>query len=189
VFVPALIPGFGTSTRNRLPIDTSQDETRPAFTPDGRYLAFVRTGTDGHDRLFAWDSETQTLVNSTGIDLGVINADVGSPSLYVKPVFTLSSVSAAGLVSFGLLQPTGVGILVQRVVGHHKLFGHKVPTLKNVGRVPLGHFRKGHGKVKWNLRVNGKRLKPGAYQVTPRAVTAKGKFSDFGKPAIIRVRK
>jgi hypothetical protein len=189
VFVPANPSVFPFATRTRLPIDTSQDETRSAFTPDGRYLAFVRTGTDGHDRLFAWDSETQTLVNSTGADLGQVNADVGSPSLYVRPVFTRSSVSTAGLVSFSLLTSTGVGILVQRVIGHHKLFGRKVPTLKKVGRVPLGHFKKGHGKIKWNLRVNGKRLRPGTYQVTPRAVTGSGKFRDFGKPAVIHVRK
>ncbi|MEA2410279.1 MAG: hypothetical protein QOC77_840 [Thermoleophilaceae bacterium] len=188
-FIAANISTFGPAASTFLPIDTSLNETRPAFTPDGRYLAFVRTGSDGHDRLFAWDSETQTLVNSTGIDLGDRSADVGSPSLYVKAVFTLASVAPSGLVSFSLLQPTGVGILVQRVVGHHKLFGRKVPTLKPVGRVPLGHFKKGHGKVKWNLRVNGKRLKPGTYQVTPRAVTGSGKFRDFGRPAIIRVRK
>jgi hypothetical protein len=189
VFVPADTSVFGNAARTRLPINTSQDDARPAFTPDGRYVAFVRTGSDGHDRLFAWDSQTQTLVNSTGVDLGQVDADVGSPSLYTKAVFTLSSVAPSGLVSFSLLTSTGVGILVQRVVGHHKLFGRKVPTLKKVGKVPLGHFKKGHGKIKWNLRVNGKRLRPGTYQVTPRAVTPSGKFRDFGKPAIIHVRR
>jgi hypothetical protein len=188
VFVAANVSTFGNSTPTHLPVNTSQDETRPAFTPDGRYVAFVRTGTDGHDRLFAWDSETQTLVNSTGVDLGQVNADVGSPSLYTRSLFRLSSVSTTGVVSFSLLQATLVGILVQRVTGHHKLFGRTVPTLKLVGRVPLGQFKKGRGKAHWNLRVNGKRLRRGTYQVTPRAVTGSGKISDFGKPVMIHVR-
>jgi hypothetical protein len=187
VFVDANLSTFGPATPIRLPINTSQDDGRPAFTPDGRYLAFVRTGTDGHDRLFAWDSETQTLVNGKGVDLGQVNADVGSPSLYVRPVITISSVAPSGVVSFSLLTGTAVGILVQRVVGHHKLFGHTVPTLKLIGRVPLGKFKKGHGKTTWNLRVNGKRLRKGTYQVTARAVTKKGQARDFGKPSIIHI--
>ncbi len=187
VFVPADVSVFGGATRTRLPINTSGDDTRPAFTPDGRYLAFVRTGSDGHDRLFAWDSLTQTFVNSTGVDLGQVG-DIGSPSLYVKPLLLATDLTTAGLVSFTLQQSISVGILVQRVVGHHKLFGRTVPTLRKVGKVPLGHFKKGKGKVKWNLRVGGKRLKPGKYQVTPRAVSPKGKFRDFGKPKIIRVK-
>jgi hypothetical protein len=91
-------------------------------------------------------------------------------------------------VSFSLLQATLVGILVQRVTGHHKLFGRTVPTLKLVGRVPLGHFKKGQGKTQWNRRVNGKLLRRGTYQVTPRAVAASGKITDFGKPVLLHVR-
>jgi hypothetical protein len=188
VFVPADLSVFGTAARTRLPINTTADEARPAFTPDGRYVAFVRTGSDGHDRLFAWDSQTQTLVNSTGADLGLPVSNFGSPSLYVKSLFVATNVTSLGLISFTLAQPISVGILVQRVVGHHKLFGRKVPTLKRVGKVPLGHFKKGGGKVKWNLRVAGKRLRPGTYQVTPRAVSPKGKFRDFGKARIIHVK-
>jgi hypothetical protein len=190
LFVPAdAAATFCCTTPAHLPVNTSLDETRPAFTPDGRYLAFVRTGTDGHDRLFAWDSATQTLVNNTGVDVGQVNADVGSPSLYTRPVFKLSSVALSGAVSFSLIQSTGVGILVQRVVGHHRLFGRKVPTLRLVGRVPLGHFKKGHGKTHWNLRVNGKRLRKGTYQVTPRAVSGSGRIRDLGKPVILHVPK
>jgi hypothetical protein len=59
--------------------------------------------------------------------------------------------------------------------------------LKPLGRVPFGHFNKGHGKVHWDLRVNGKKLPKGTYQVTPRAVTKSLKIRDFGTPRIIHV--
>ncbi len=32
---------------------------------------------------------------------------------------------------------------MQRVIGHHKLFGRTEPTLKAVGRAPLGMFKEG----------------------------------------------
>jgi hypothetical protein len=81
-----------------------------------------------------------------------------------------------------------VGILVQRVVGHHKLFGRTVPTLKVVGHVPLGKFHKGRRHVHWNLRVNGHRLTHGTYQVTLRSLTPSTQIRDFGVPHLIRVR-
>jgi WD40-like Beta Propeller Repeat len=190
VFEPATTSTFGNGAPiTHLPFDTSANESRPAFTPDGRYLAFVRTGSDGHDRIFLWDSQTQIFVNSNGVDVGAVNADSGSPSLYTHALFTSTSVALTGVVSFTLLQPLNVGILVQRVVGHHKLFGRKVPKLKLVGRVPLGKFKKGHDKTHWNLKVNGKRLRPGTYQVTPRAVAKNGRIRDLGKPSIIRVKR
>lgn len=101
------------------------DESRPAFTSDGRCVAFVRHA-ESRDRLFAWDSQPQTLVNAIGVDL--------------------------------------------------------------VGRVPLGTFSKRPGKVRWDLRVGGKRLKPGRYQVTVRAVTKKLAVRDFGRPRILRLK-
>ena len=36
-------------------VNTSAPETRPAFTPDGRYIGFLRT-VAGHQRLFVWDT-------------------------------------------------------------------------------------------------------------------------------------
>jgi hypothetical protein len=77
---------------------------------------------------------------------------------------------------------------VQRVVGHHRLFGRRVPTLKLVGRVPFGKFAKGKRHVKWNFEVSGKRLRPGTYQITVRAVTPKIQIRDLGTPHIIRLR-
>jgi len=174
----------------RLPtiVNSAQDESRPAFTSDGRYVVFVRR-TASRERLFAWDSQTQTLVNAAGVDLGSIDAgDLGNVSVYTRIVLDTSRVTNGGTVTFDPTTRTGIGILVQKVVGKRKLFGRTVPKLKMVGRVPLGTFAKGKGKVDWDLRVDGKRLKPGRYQVTVRAVTKKLAVRDFGRPQIIRVR-
>ena len=169
-------------------VNSSLNETRPAFTPDSRYVGFIRDETNGHERLFVWDSQTQTLIND-GIDLGpLLTPDSGNLSLFVRPVFSFTSLSI-GSASFSLLQPSSVGIMVQRVVGHHKLFGRTVPTLKFVGRIPLGTFRAGRRHVHWRLRVNGKRLRPGTYQLTVRALTKTRSVRDMGKPRMIRVRR
>jgi hypothetical protein len=72
-----------------------------------------------------------------------------------------------------------VGILVQRVKGKH---------LKKVGRVPLGHHRKGHLRLRWNLRVNGKPLHKGRYRVTLRALDKKKHVLGLTRPATIRIR-
>jgi hypothetical protein len=169
-------------------VSSTQDESRPAFTSDGRYVAFVRH-VDSRDRLFAWDSQTQTLVNATGVDLGRIDVhDLGNVSVYTKTILDTSKITSNGTVTFDTTVGTGIGILVQKVVGKRKLFGRTVPKLKLVGRVPLGTFSKRPGKVRWDLRVDGKRLKRGRYQVTVRAVTTKLAVRDFGRPRIIRVK-
>ena len=111
-------------------VNTPADESRPALTADGRYLAFIRRGTDGHERVFVLDTGTQTLINPAGVDLKAQNRrGPGNLSLYVRPLFKLTNVLPPGLIDFQLLQPTGVGILVQRIVGQHKLLGRTVPTL------------------------------------------------------------
>jgi hypothetical protein len=179
---PTLLPAI---------VNSPATEYAPAFTPDGRYLAFLRRTSTGdmRDRLFVWDSQTQTLLNPSGVDVGVAaNPDLNNVSLYTRPLLRSSEISFAGRVSFSLLQPTGVGLLVQRVIGRHRLFGRSVPTLKPVGRVPLGKFHKGQRKAHWNLRVNGRPLPRGTYQVTVRALTGKGQIRDLGKPKILHGR-
>jgi hypothetical protein len=52
------------------------------------------------------------------------------------------------------------------VVGHHKLFGRTVPTLRRMERVLFGAFRAGHRHVHCGFRVNGRRLRPGTYLMT-----------------------
>jgi hypothetical protein len=166
----------------------SFDVSSAAFTPDGRYIGFVRNDA-GHARLFVWSVDTQALLDSVGTDLGApTNVDSSNLSLFEKPTLVVSSVSSSGVIRFGLVSSALVGILVQRVTGHHKLFGHTVPTLGPARRVPLGSFPRGHSKVRWNLRVKGKRLAPGTYQVTPRALRRSGKVRDLGKSRILHIR-
>jgi hypothetical protein len=63
-----------------------------------------------------------------------------------------------------------VGILVQRIVGSKRVHGVKVPVLRPVGRVPLGHHHSGHVKIHWDLKVNGHRLRKGKYQIVLRSI-------------------
>ena len=82
-------------------------------------------------------------------------------------------------ISSQLLQGTSVGILVKRVVGKR---------LALVGRVPFGMRKRGRNRIKWNLEVNGTRLSRGTYEVTLRALDAKGKVFDLSRPVRIVVR-
>jgi hypothetical protein len=79
-------------------------------------------------------------------------------------------------------------ILVQRVVGPHRILGLRPYKLRKVGRVPLGRFRAGHHRLHWNLRVNGRPLRRGRYLVTLRALTKQGVVRDLAKPNVIRIR-
>jgi hypothetical protein len=197
---------FDTATSQDLPAVINakgSDEVNPAFTADGRYLGFVRRPhvDGGHVRLFVFDTETQTLLNSAGIDLGSLQSfacETNGPPWPFRGAVTLreplelirSSVTITGtsaIVSFQLASSTGVGILVQRIVGHHRLFGHVAPKLRSVGRVPLGQFGRGRHKVRWSLQVNGRKLPRGTYLVTPRLVTRSGVIHELGKSRILHI--
>lgn len=197
-FLPATAQAFPTPGVTTLlpPIVNSQqaDESQPALSSDGRYVAFVRHGADARDRLFLWDSQTQTLLNTNGVSLGsVVTRDVGNVGLSHTQVFKFGSVQLSGLVSGALAVSSGVGILVQRIKGRSKtrIFGRRTHRLRTVGRVPLGRFRKGRFQRRWNLKVAGKRLRAGRYLVTLRAVSSrKSKIvRELGKPRVIRVKK
>jgi hypothetical protein len=72
-----------------------------------------------------------------------------------------------------------VGILVERVHGHR---------VSPVGRVPLGSHHKGSLDLRWNLKVNGHRLKRGKYRVTLRALDSHRNILGVTKPVTISVR-
>ena len=166
------ITGFGTTPATFLPpiiSGSGTDELQPDFTPDGRYLGFIRNEhhTDHHDPLFVFDTQTQTMLNSSGIDLGY---------------FSFSCEKAAGpFEQFGgvSLRETFTLPLDEDA---DRLFGRLVPT------VPFGQFSRGHHHVRWNLDVAGRRLRPGTYQVTPRLLTRGGIVHELGKPHMIRIR-
>jgi WD40-like Beta Propeller Repeat len=116
-------------------VNSARDETRPAFTPDGRYIGFIRDEANGHERVYVFDTETQTLIDSAGADLGpVATLDTGNLSLYEKAVFRVTNLPNFGTLSVSLISPAPIGLLVQRVVGHHRLLARRVPTLKTIGR-------------------------------------------------------
>jgi hypothetical protein len=187
VFRPATVAGLrGTPTA--LPaIVNRDDESLPAFTPDERYVGFVRRYKE-RDRLLVWDSQTQALLNTGGIDLGSIAfGQVGNLSLYVRPAFTLTDIRQ-GIVTATLTTGSGVGLFVQRIVGRHRVLGKRAFKLRTVGRVPLGTFKKGKLRKRWNFRVNGKRLRPGRYLVTVRAVRGP-RVRELGTPRVIRIRR
>ncbi len=174
------------------------DEQMPAFSPDGRYLAFIRAA-NGKRTLLVFDTSTQMLLDTTGVTLDPpatsgLSAQRSLDGLDVRPgaaIFSATTISklgvSAAVVRVHLVVPSLVGIIVQKVVGHTKLLGRTVSKLRFVGRVPLGSFRKGASKVQWNLRVAGRPLAPGRYQVTPRSLTASGGIRDLGKPVLITI--
>jgi hypothetical protein len=94
------------------------------------------------------------------------------------------------LVAAQLGQQAPVGILVQRIVRQRRVRGRTVRTLRPVGRVPFGRRSKGRLRVRWNLRVNGRRLRPGRYLVTLRAFTKdRGRVLARAQPVVIRIRR
>ena len=49
--------------------------------------------------------------------------ELGNLSLYEKPVLLLANLPRVGALNVGLANPSTVGLLVQRVTGHHRLLG------------------------------------------------------------------
>jgi hypothetical protein len=114
----------------------------------------------------------------------VATIDTGNLSLYEKPVLVVTSLPDFGTLVVNPVTRVPIGLLVQRVVGHHRLLGRRVPTLKPAGRIPLGVFKPGRHVIHWRAA----HLRPGRYQFTPRALTKDGRIRDLGKPRIFRVR-
>jgi hypothetical protein len=65
------------------------------------------------------------------------------------------------LISASLDEAVPVGILVERFRGGR---------LVRVGRVPLGRRHRGQVRIRWSLRVNGRKLAKGRYVITLRAL-------------------
>jgi hypothetical protein len=177
----------------------------PAWSPGGLQLGFVRT-TEGRRRLAIFDLTPglQTIVNPP-IDLG---ADAPSPQTRVFqsnwgglsiaessaldiPVVTCNTSCILSLqtsLTKVALKPTvstttktqTIGIFVVRVTGKRKLLGRTVPRIRQVGRVPLGKTRKGRNLFRWDGKVDGRRLKPGTYLLTYRALRRERVVSTSG---------
>ena len=89
--------------------------------------------------------------------------------LRLLPTTPISKVVLSPTVST-TTKTQSIGIFVVRVTGKRKLLGRTVPRIRQIGRVPLGHTRKGRNRFRWNGKVNGKRLKRGTYLLTYRAL-------------------
>ena len=85
--------------------------------------------------------------------------------------------SGAGDLTGSLHTAALIGVLVrQRENGR----------LVTLGRVPLGHHPAGPLQIRWSLRVNGRPLAPGVYQLTLRALNG-NQVIDETAPATITV--
>ena len=72
-------------------------------------------------------------------------------------------------LAVALINPAPIGLLVQRVVGHHRLLGRRVPTLKTVGRIPLGRFQRGRHEILRDLRAEAEPEVRGHREIADRA--------------------
>ena len=190
VFRP--LDGIASAATTELPalVNASGFEvTNPAFTRDGRYLAYIRrTPTGGSTRLFVWDTQTQLLLNPNGVASGIPGFFDGAIALEVRRVFTGTTLTN-GSVGFSLASKSTTGLLVQRIVGPHEVLGRRAPKLRKVGRVPLGRFHKGHHRKRWRFTVRGHKLRPSCYLVTFRALTRKRQVRDLSRPYTVRIRE
>ena len=190
VFRP--LAGLASASTTELPALVNASGARgilPEFSRNGRYLAFERVGINGgFPRLFVWDTATQLLLKPDGVQMEHPAATEGAIALEVQGILGFTSV-LANRVTFTLTSASGVGIIVQEIVGTTRVLGRKAPKLRFVGRVPLGRFKTGRRHhVRWDRRVNGRKLRPGRYLVTVRSVTRKGQVRDLGKPVHVRIR-
>lgn len=173
---------------------TAADESQPAAVakPNAapeEYHAFVRHEADGRDRLFVRDTETSTLLNPNGVDLGLVaTRGIGAVSLYLKTVIASSQITLSGQVNATLLEPTRIGILVQRILGVTKDRGVKQYELERVGRVPLGDYGAGKVFTQWDFAVDGEPLPPGRYLVTLRALEG-DLVRELGRSRVIHIRR
>ncbi len=188
VFRPATLAGFAGTPTSLFQVNTPRDESLPALTADGRYVGFVRDAADADDRLFVWDSQTQTFLNPNGIDLGqrLTRLSCDSLKLYTRSVIGSSVISRVGNVNVTLAQASSIGIFVQRIVGKTKVLGRKAYELETVGRVPLGSYGAGNVFTHWDFAVNGEPLPPGRYLVTLRAVEG-DVVRELGQPQVLRI--
>jgi hypothetical protein len=197
-------PGDSAPGPAPAPINTSGPERMPAWSADGTQLGFVRT-TDTTSAtpkrkvlLFDQTPGVQAIVNpavSIGNEaptpqLRAFQATWGGLSLAQPSSFDSVLVSCGVVCGQGIVGPTGsgislrpkiqagtrVGILIARRVGTRRLFGHAVPKIRKVGRVPLGVARGKRPSFRWNAKVNGKRLRAGTYLLTFRSLNAKGRI-------------
>jgi hypothetical protein len=197
-------PGDSATSPMPFPVFSALDERMPAWSPDGVQLGFVRTteptSPSPRRRLLLFDSTVgvQDIVNPA-LDLGVVAPtfklrafqDTWGALSLANPSEADTVVVTCGLVCSGgisgstdsvTLSPTlttsrivKVGIIIGRVVGTRRLFGRRVPRVRNVGRVPLGRTSSRRPRFRWNGRIRGRRLARGRYLLTFRTLNRRNR--------------
>jgi len=190
-------PGETQTTVAPAPITTTSPERLPAWSPDGIKLGFVRHS-GGQRRLGIFDATPgiQTVVN-TPVAIGAeaptpqtrafqnvyggMSIANGPPS--TGPVVICNSTCMAKLAGASTGSPirltprvgarTSIGIFVVRVTGARTLLGRRTPRLRVVGKFPLGTAKRGRNRLRWNGRINGKKLRRGTYLLTYRTLRGK----------------
>jgi hypothetical protein len=162
----------------RVPLSSSC--TSDPFTNDGAACPLAAINAPFY--LFTTETSPQRLFGQ---------AVIGGPNCVLFPGYKLAvdQQANAAVISSTLGQGNTVGILVQRIVGIRHVHGKRVLATKNVGRVPLGHHPRGSLKVRWDLKVNGHRLKPGKYLVTLRALDRHRNVLGTTNPAIVKISR
>jgi hypothetical protein len=85
---------------------------------------------------------------------------------------------AVGLLATTLDRAVRVGILVERIVGTKHI---------RIGRVPFGFHHTGRLRIRWDLRVNGRKLPQGRYLVTLRALDNDNRVTARALPITIQI--
>lgn len=189
------------SGRTAIAPDTRLIYREPTWRPDGQRIAFSgnvkaasNNGAVGKPVIYsvkpdATDLQQHTTVgaaafpNPTNIN-GIFPRDLAwgrtcTSVLGCSAVLTVASPSLGGFqLQPQLKAPASIGILVERYRGRR---------LVRVGRVPFGTRRKGRPRVRWDGRVDGRRLSPGRYRITLRRL-ASGIPIEVAQPADLIVR-
>ena len=182
--------GSGTQTADFPGINTPFDEHFPAFTADGRMLAFLRTTSTGHEQLVLYDTDTAQPLNAMQADLGpappsgplatlrrrqggISIARISPPPTIVCDAQCLSSIATLQVGTAG----TKIGIFIQHVSGT----GTK-PSLRFQTRIPLGFHQPG----RFNAHLP--KLPDGTYQLVARTLNDNDTVKDISAPLRVTVR-
>jgi hypothetical protein len=165
--------------------------TLPCTAETGFRPVYAVVSGPTHGSLFSFNAYAGTLVYTpsasfTGTDSFTYRGfDLGAQSLIATVQITVGPApSAWRLTAAG---PLRKGATVRPVLKKPRLIGLVVFRLRKhkrtlVGFVPLGRHRGAKQQIHWNLKVNGKALQAGSYEVDLRIFTATGKPTKIAGP-------
>jgi YVTN family beta-propeller protein len=146
---------------------------------DGRSSTVVQRVTVG---LHPWG----VAVNPNTHLVYVTNSGFNSTAPGGNTVSVISVVPAPSAWTLTAAGPIGKGAIVRAVLKKPRLIGlvvYKLAKHKLVGFVPLGRHSGSKQRIRWNLKVNGKTLQNGSYEVDLKVFTAAGKPTNLPGPS------